>query len=54
MYEQYGICYNMIQVLIAVGGWIVGSEPFSKIVVDEKSRKTFSRNAVRFLRQQVH
>lgn len=40
---------SQLKVLLAVGGWNVGAEPFSKIVHNEDSRKAFIKQSVQFL-----
>ena len=40
-----------LKVLIAIGGWAAGSDPFVAVVATERSRATFARNVVRFLRR---
>lgn len=40
-----------LKVLLAVGGWRAGSEPFVAIVDSESNMKTFTANAVTFLRR---
>lgn len=40
-----------LKVLLAVGGWRIGSEPFLPVVESDESRKTFARNVVRYLRK---
>ncbi len=38
-----------LQILVAVGGWNFGSEPFRKVVATEESRSVFVNSTVRFL-----
>ena len=40
-----------IKLLLAVGGWIVGSEPFIPMISNAANRRAFVRNAVRYLRE---
>jgi len=40
-----------LQLLLAVGGWAAGSQPFVPVVQTSESRRTFSRHAVKFLRR---
>ncbi|KAK3740875.1 hypothetical protein RRG08_011337 [Elysia crispata] len=40
-----------LKVLLAVGGWNVGSEPFTAMVATERSRAHFIRTSIQFLRQ---
>ncbi len=38
-----------LKVLLAVGGWNMGAEPFSKIVHSESNRKIFIESTIKFL-----
>lgn len=40
-----------LRLLLAVGGWAAGSQPFVPVVQTSVSRRTFSLNAARFLRR---
>jgi chitinase len=40
-----------LKVLLAVGGWRIGSEPFIPVVASPESREAFVRNVVRYLRK---
>lgn len=40
-----------LRVLLAVGGWRAASAPFVEMVRSTEKRRTFLRNAVRYLRQ---
>ena len=40
-----------LKVLIAVGGWAAGSDPFVAVVATARSRGAFARNVIRFLRR---
>ena len=39
-----------LRVLLAIGGWVIGSEPFLPIIRNQQTITTFSRNVVKFLR----
>jgi GH18 family chitinase len=41
---------NDLKVLLAVGGWNFGSQPFSDMVGDERLRKAFVVQATKFMR----
>ena len=40
-----------LKVLLAVGGWRAGSEPFVAVVNSETNRKSFAENAALFIRR---
>lgn len=40
-----------VKILLAVGGYNMGSEPFIPLVQTPQSRSTFSRNTIAFLRK---
>ncbi|RMZ93814.1 putative chitinase 3, partial [Brachionus plicatilis] len=40
-----------VKISIAIGGWNVGSGPFSKMVADDNMRSNFVRNAVEFVKK---
>ena len=40
-----------LKVLIAVGGWAAGSEPFVPVIATDRSRRVFAQNVIRFLRK---
>ena len=40
-----------LKILLAVGGWVVGSTPFIPVVRTRRSRKKFARNVVQYLRR---
>ena len=40
-----------LKFLLAIGGWRVGSEPFTAMVGSEENRKSFIRNAIKYLRK---
>ena len=40
-----------LKVLLAVGGWNHGSGPFSDMANDDRTRKSFIKNAVSFLKK---
>ncbi|GFO24364.1 Chea signal transduction histidine kinase [Plakobranchus ocellatus] len=40
-----------LKVLLAVGGWLIGSEPFLPAVKSEKSRSVWVQNVIKYLRK---
>jgi len=40
-----------LQLLLAVGGWAAGSQPFVPVVQTSQSRRTFGRHAAKYLRR---
>lgn len=40
-----------LKVLLAVGGWRAGSEPFVAVVNSDSNRKLFAENAATFIRR---
>jgi chitinase len=40
-----------LKVLLAIGGWNTGPEPFSKIVHDESLRSDFIAQTIEFLKE---
>ncbi|XP_050409461.1 chitinase-like protein 4 [Patella vulgata] len=40
-----------LKILLAVGGWEIGSEPFKELASTWQNRNTFSKNVVKYLRQ---
>lgn len=40
-----------LKVLLAVGGWLIGSQPFLPVVISEESRDIWIRNVVKYLRK---
>ena len=40
-----------LKTLLAVGGWNMGSKPFSDMSKDEKHRMTFTNSTIKFLRK---
>ena len=41
-----------VKTMLAVGGWNMGSAPFTQMVATDTSRKDFATDAVKFLRKQ--
>ncbi|KAK7091103.1 chitinase-3-like protein 1 [Littorina saxatilis] len=39
-----------LKVLLAIGGWLIGSKPFLPVIKSQHSISTFARNVVKFLR----
>ena len=40
-----------LKVMLAIGGWKMGTAPFTQIASSASSRNTFAQNALRFLRK---
>nr|KAG5699918.1 hypothetical protein BaRGS_018217 [Batillaria attramentaria] len=40
-----------LRVLLAIGGWVIGSEPFLPIIRTDDNIRTFSKNVVAYLRK---
>ena len=42
---------NNLKIMLAVGGWDVGSYPFNQIVADHNATNEFANNVVLFLKK---
>ncbi|XP_052761892.1 chitotriosidase-1-like [Mya arenaria] len=54
MYERFGAIKQQnpsVKVLLAVGGWNMGSPPFTRMVGSDASRREFATTSVAFLRK---
>ena len=54
LYEQLNdlkVINPSLKTLLAVGGWNMGSKPFSDMSRDEKHRMTFANSTIKFLRK---
>ena len=40
-----------LKVLLALGGWKIGSDPFIPMMSDKRKRRLFIRNVIRYLRK---
>ena len=46
---QYVLTMLLPQVTLAIGGWNEGSEKYSKMAANPRSRRTFAESALRFI-----